>query len=141
MSASENDPYEGSLNRDAERGVETVAFKVPGGKPDEICVLPKHLPFAKYRGKNGEKDVADEKKLASYDFHKTGTAESGVIAICPKRKSTSAAVDVYEIPKGTTRPAIIRKVVVLPHPLGPSSATDSPFSTASVTSATAMASR
>ena len=36
MSASENDPYEGSLNRDAERGIETVAFKVPGGKPDEI---------------------------------------------------------------------------------------------------------
>ena len=29
----------------------------------------------------------------------------------------------------------MRKVVVLPQPLGPSSATDSPFSTASVTSA------
>ena len=107
MSASEIDPYEGSLNRDAERGVGVVAFKVPEGKPDEICLLPKHLPFAKYRGKNGEKDVADEKKLASYDFHKSGTAESGVIAICPKRKSTSAAVDVYEIPKGTTRPGTL----------------------------------
>ena len=107
MSASETDPYEGSLNRDAERGVGLDAFNVPGGRPDEICVLPKHLPFAKYRGKNGEKDIADEKKLASYDFHKAGTAESGVIAICPKRRSTSAAVDVYEIPKGTTRPAIL----------------------------------
>ena len=98
------DPYEGSLQRDAERGTNTITFQVPGGRPDEICVVPKHLPFADYRGKDGAKDIADENQLASYDFNKAGPAESGVIAIVPKRTSTSAAVDVYQIPAGTTRP-------------------------------------
>src|ERR1044071_2135876 len=98
------DPFEGSLQRDAERGTTTIAFQVPGGRPDEICIVPKHLPFAEYRGKDGSKDIDDEKQLASYDFNKAGPAESGVIAIVPKRTSTSAAVDVYHIPDGTTRP-------------------------------------
>jgi hypothetical protein len=98
------DPYEGSLQRDAERGANTITFQVPGSRPDEICVVPKHLPFADYRGKDGAKDIADENQLASYDFNKAGPAEAGVIAIVPKRTSTSAAVDVYQIPAGTVRP-------------------------------------
>ena len=105
MSATDADMYEGSLHREVERGANIVTFQVPGGRPDEICVIPKHLPFAKYRGKDGAKDIADEKKLASYDFYKAGAAESGVVAPLPKRSSTSAAVDVYMIPAGTTRPA------------------------------------
>ncbi len=104
MSTTDVDLYEGSLHREAERGQSTVTFPVPGGGPDEICVLPKHLPFAKYRGKDGAKDLADEKKLASYDFYKAGSADSGAIATIPKRTSTSAAVDIYEIPPGTSRP-------------------------------------
>ena len=98
------DPYEGSLQRDAERGANTVRFQVRDGRPDEICVVPKHLAFADYRGKEGAQDIADEKQLASYNFNKAGPAESGVIAIVPKRTSTSAAVDIYQIPAGTTRP-------------------------------------
>ena len=101
--STDADLYEGSLRREAERGTSKVNFKVPGGRPDELCVIPQHLPFAKYRGKDGAKDIADEKKLAGYDFYKTGAAESGVVAICPKRTSTSAAVDVYELPAGTTK--------------------------------------
>ncbi len=104
MPTPDADVYEGSLHREAERGAKTIANKVPGGRPDEIAVVPKHLPFVKYRGKDGAKDIADEQKLASYDFHKAGPAESGVIAILPKRSSTSAAVEVFEIPAGTTRP-------------------------------------
>ena len=104
MSTDDADLYEGSLHREAERGAEKKLFKVPGGRPDELCVIPKHLPFVKYRGKDGAKDIADEKKLASYDFYKAGAAESGVVAPLPKRTSTSAAVDVYEIAAGTTRP-------------------------------------
>jgi hypothetical protein len=104
MSATNADLYEGSLHREAERGLKTITFKVPGGRPDEICVVPKHLPFANYRGKAGAKDAADEEKLASYDFYKAGAAESGAIATLPKRSSTSAAVDMYQIPDGTTRP-------------------------------------
>jgi hypothetical protein len=101
---ADSDSYEGSLHRDAERGASTVTFKVPSGGPDEICIVPKHLPFGNYRGKDGSKDVADEKKLASYDFYKAGSAESGAVAILPKRTSTSAAVEVYELPAGTSRP-------------------------------------
>jgi hypothetical protein len=101
------DPYEGSLERDAERGMARTTFHVPDGRPEEICIIPKHLPFAKYRGKEGEKDIADEKRLASYDFHKAGPAEAGVVAIVPKRTSTSAAVNVFEMPAGTTRPDTI----------------------------------
>ena len=104
MSATDADIYEGSLHREAERGTSTVTFKVPEGRPDEICVIPRHLPFAKYRGKDGAKDIADEKKLAGYDFYKAGTAESGAVAPIPKRTSTSAALDVYELPAGTSRP-------------------------------------
>ena len=104
MSTTDADIYEGSLHREAERGAKTINFQVPGGRPDEICVIPKHLAFAKYRGKDGAKDIADEKKLAAYDFYKAGPAESGVVAPLPKRTSTSAAVDVYELPAGTARP-------------------------------------
>lgn len=104
MSTTDVDSYEGSLHRESDRGESKVTFQVAGGRPDEICVIPKHLPFAKYRGKDGAKDVADEKRLASYDFYKDGTAESGVIATIPKRSSTSAAVDIYGIPAGTSRP-------------------------------------
>lgn len=104
MSTTDVDSYEGSLHREADRGEGKVTFKVPGGRPDEICVIPKHLPFAKYRGKDGAKDAADEKRLASFDFYSAGTAESGAIATIPKRSSTSAAMEVYAIPAGTSRP-------------------------------------
>lgn len=104
MSTTDVDLHEGSLHREAERGAATATFKVPGNHPDEICVIPKHLPFAKYRGKDGAKDVADEKKLAAFDFYRAGTSESGAIATVPKRSSTSAAVDICEIPAGTSRP-------------------------------------
>ena len=107
MPTTDADLYEGSLQREAERGVKTLVSKVPGTRPDEICVIPRHLPFANYRGKAGAKDLADEQKLAGYDFYKTGPAESGVIATIPKRTSTSAAVDIFEIPDGTTRPAVL----------------------------------
>jgi hypothetical protein len=40
-------------------------------------------------------------------------------------------------PLGSTKPAIMRKVVVLPQPDGPSSTTNSPSATSSVTPATA----
>ena len=104
MSTTDPDLYEGSLHREADRGESKVTFAVPSGRPDEVCVIPKHLPFAKYRGKDGAKDKADEMRLATYEFYRAGTAESGAVAIIPKRSSTSAAVDVYTIPAGTTRP-------------------------------------
>jgi hypothetical protein len=101
-----NDPYEGSLDRSAARGVQIITYPVPSGGPNEICVIPQHLPAANYRGKDGEKDGADEKRLASYDFYKMGnTPDNGAVAICPKSKSTSAAVELIEIPTGSTKPS------------------------------------
>jgi len=98
-----DDPYEGSLDRSAPRGVETVKFSVPGGRPEEICIIPPHLPFAKYR----DQDAADEKSLAGYDFYKAGnTPKDGAVAILPKSKSTSAAVEIYGIPDGSTKPEV-----------------------------------
>ena len=99
--AQTGDSYEGSLNRNAPRGVEIVKFAVPGGRPEEICVIPQHLPFAKYRAD----DAATEKELARYDFYKPGnTPDNGAVAVCPKAKSTSAAVELFEIPSGSTKP-------------------------------------
>ena len=103
--AQTNDPYEGSLDRSAARGVQTITYPVPTGGPNEICVIPQHLHSANYRGKDGEKDIADEKRLASYDFYKMGnTPDDGAVATCPKSKSTSAAVELIEIPKGNSKP-------------------------------------
>src|SRR5260221_6129120 len=89
------DPYEGSLDRSAPRGVDTAKFSVPGGRPEEICIIPPHLPFAKYR----DKDADDEQSLSTYDFYKAGnTPKDGAVAILPKSKSTSAAVEIYVVP-------------------------------------------
>ena len=96
------DRYEGSLDRTAPRGSETVRFNVPGGgRPEEIAVLPRHLEFAKYR----EQDLAHEKELTRYDFYKIGnTPDDGAVALVPKDKSTSAAVELFNIPKGSVKP-------------------------------------
>ena len=97
--AQTSDPYEGSLDRSAARGTRIVEFSVPGNRPAEIGVIPKHLPFANYRGENGSNDVADEQELVRYDFYKPGTTkQDGAVAICPKNTSTSAAVLVFTIP-------------------------------------------
>lgn len=93
-------PFPGQFNRNAPRGSSTVRFDVPGGRPDEICVIPRHLPFGHYRGNGGSKDRADERELASYDFYKAGSS----IGISPKRRRTSAAIEVYRLPAGTGRP-------------------------------------
>jgi hypothetical protein len=99
LEAQPSDPYEGSLDRSAARGTRIVEFSVPGNRPAEIGVIPKHLPFANYRGENGSNDVADEQELARYDFYKPGTTkQDGAVAICPKNTSTSAAVDVCLVP-------------------------------------------
>jgi hypothetical protein len=97
--AQTTDVYEGSLDRGASRGTRTVEFSVPGNRPPEIGVMPKHLPFGKYRGEDGSKDIAEEQELIRYDFYKLGnTAADGAVALCPKDKSTSAAVELFAVP-------------------------------------------
>jgi hypothetical protein len=102
--AQTTDPYEGSLDRGASRGMRTVEFSVPGDRPPEIGVIPKHLPFADYRGENGSKDIADEQELIRFDFYKVGnTAADGAVGLCPKDNSTSAAVELFAVPDDTPK--------------------------------------
>ena len=99
LTAQPVDRYSLPLDREAPRGIQTVRYSVPNGRADEISVLPRHLGFAKYQGKDGAEDTADEKNLARYDFYKPGnTPDDGAVALCPKNKSTSAAVELFEIP-------------------------------------------
>jgi hypothetical protein len=105
LTAQPVDRYSLPLDREAPRGVQTVRYSVPNGRPDEISVLPRHLAFAKYQGEDGADDTAEEKKLGHYDFYKPGnTPDDGAVALCPKNKSTSAAVELFEIPKGSSKP-------------------------------------
>ena len=97
--AQSTDVYEGSLDRSAPRGTRTVEFSVPGNRPPEIGVIPKHIPFGDYRGENGSSDIADEQELVRYDLYKLGTTTAdGAVAVLPKDKSTSAAVELFKIP-------------------------------------------
>ena len=106
LTAQAVDRYSFPLDREAPRGIQIIRYSVPNGRPDEISVLPRHLGFAKYRGKEGAEDTADESKLARYDFYKSGnTPDDGAVALFPKNKSTSAAVELFEIPQGSSKPA------------------------------------
>src|ERR1700693_3616482 len=105
LAAQPVDRYSLPLDREAPRGVQTVRYSVGNGRPDEISVLPRHLAFAKYQGEDGADDTAEEKKLGRYDFYKPGnTPDDGAVALLPKNKSTSAAVELFEIPKGSPKP-------------------------------------
>jgi hypothetical protein len=103
-SAQNTDLYEGSLDRSAPRGTRIIEFSVPGNRPAEIGVIPKHLSFGAYRGENGSSDAADEQELGRYDFYKLGnTAADGAVAVLPKNKSTSAAVELFQIPESSPK--------------------------------------
>ena len=131
------DIYEGSLDRGALRGTRVVEFSVPGNRPAEIGVIPKHLPFGDYRGDNGSKDIADEQELVRYDFYKLGnTAGDGAVALCPKDKSTSAAVELFAVPdsapkSGPETPAYCTAVRKVSKNLAKFKQTDNAFTTTS----------
>jgi hypothetical protein len=135
--AQTTDVYEGSLDRGASRGTRTVEFSVPGNRPPEIGVIPKHLPFGNYRGEDGSKDIADEQELVRYDLYKLGnTATDGAVAVCPKDKSTSAAVELFAVldnaPKsGPETPAFCTAIRKSSKDLAKFKQTDNVFTTTS----------
>jgi hypothetical protein len=135
--AQTTDVYEGSLDRGASRGTRTVEFSVPGNRPPEIGVIPKHLPFGKYRGEDGSKDIAEEQELVRYDFYKLGnTAADGAVALCPKDKSTSAAVELFAVPdnapkSGPETPAFCTAIRKSSKDLAKFKQTDNVFTTTS----------
>jgi len=134
--AQSADLYEGSLDREASRGRGTVEFSVPGSRPPEIGIVPKHLPFGEYRGENGSKDSADEQELVRYDFYKLGNTSDGAVALCPKDNSTSAAVELFAVadtaPKsGPETPAYCTAIRKSSKKLAKFKQTDNAFTTTS----------
>src|SRR6266403_4856054 len=135
--AQTTDLYEGSLDRGAPRGTRVVEFSTTGNRPPEIGVIPKHLPFGDYRGENGSKDIADEQELVRYDFYKLGnTAADGAVALCPKDKSTSAAVELFAVPdnapkSGPETPAYCTAIRKSSKDLAKFKQTDNAFTTTS----------
>lgn len=92
------------LDRSVSRGREVVHHNVPGGRPDEICVLPRHLHDGDYRGARGADDEAAEAALCRYDFYRPGpTRESSGVATCPHAVSTAGSIEFMDIPIGRTR--------------------------------------
>jgi hypothetical protein len=87
----------GGFDLSVPRGLETLTSTSPSGAK-EICVVPKHLAGADYRGKEGAKDRESERELCSHNLYLPGptTADRGVAA-CPKVSSTSAAIEFQEI--------------------------------------------
>jgi len=92
------------LDRGRARGRATVHFASPtAGAPDEICVLPQHIPGGDY----GKDDDETEAELCSYVFYGDGPREAGAarkdVALCPKLSSTNPGTDVHELLPGTSR--------------------------------------
>ena len=91
----------GSFDPNSSRGMSTSKLAVPGKSAQEICIVPKHIPFADYR----KSDEKKEHELCKYNFYEaSGTTDSsGAVVVCPKMSSTSAGVLLYDIPDGQTK--------------------------------------
>ena len=91
----------GSFDPNSPRGMSTSKLAVPGKSAQEICIVPKHIPFADYR----KSDEKKEHELCKYNFYEaSGTTDSsGAVVVCPKMSSTSAGVLFYDIPDGQTK--------------------------------------
>ena len=91
-----------------------------GGAPLRPCyeLLPGHLREAQPKG-----DVLDDRQVGE-----EGVALEHGVDVAPVRgvSDTSLPSSKTRPPLGRSKPAIRRKVVVLPHPLGPSSEKNSP---------------
>lgn len=84
-----------TLTPTIERGDKNIYFNSPGGV-QEVCVIPKHYPEAKY----SKKDLHTEEKLCSLSFYETSIAEQQEgkksVAICAKLNSTNPGINIFE---------------------------------------------
>lgn len=92
------------ISRDAARGRSAIHFASPtAGAPEELCVLPKHLPGADYK----KDDDKSETELCSYSFFGARPREANApfkeVAICPKLSSTNPGTDVQDLLPGKSR--------------------------------------
>ena len=83
MSVTGAPAYEGALHREARRGVNTVTFEVPGGRPDEVPVIPQRLLSAKSRDKDGAEWSAEKKKLAGFYLGRAGGTQDHRVSAKP----------------------------------------------------------
>jgi hypothetical protein len=91
----------GSFDPNSPRGISMSKFAVAGKSVQEICIVPKHLPFADYR----KSDEKKEQELCKFNFYEPSgaTDSSGAVIVCPKTSSTSAGVLLFSIPDGQTK--------------------------------------
>ena len=84
-----------TLTPTIERGDKNIYFNSPGGI-QEVCVIPKHYPEAKY----SKKDLKTEEKLCSLSFYDVSVAEQqegkSAVAICAKLNSTNPGINIFQ---------------------------------------------
>lgn len=105
----------GAAERDfSSIGMEQYAFAVPGKAHAERCIVSKRFPIGQTKYK--KRDLKQERKLCSHAFHVAPDAdEKGALSgTCPKINSTSAGIDIYQLPGGKDLTAFRREVCHLP---------------------------
>ena len=91
------------LDTGVQRGRKTIKHPVPGNRPAEVCIEPRHIPGVAYRTHHGD-DEKTEDRLCSYDFYQPGpTSKDGGVATCPHATSTAGSIEFQEIEKGFNR--------------------------------------
>ncbi|MBC7466905.1 MAG: hypothetical protein H7256_13030 [Bdellovibrio sp.] len=94
-----------TLTPTVDRGDKNVYFNSPNGV-QEVCVIPKHYPDAKY----DKKDLKKEQELCSYSFYPLSAQDVSdgkeVVALLPKLNSTNPGVNIMEIPAGSSKQAV-----------------------------------
>jgi hypothetical protein len=91
-----------------ERGEKTTYFSSPRGV-QEVCIIPKKYPGAKYQ----KKDLKKEQELCNYSFYPTTAADDAAgkktVALCAKTNSTNPGVNIFEIPDQQTKLELEKK--------------------------------
>ncbi len=89
-------PALATLTPTLERGERNVYFNSPRGV-QEVCVIPKHYPGAKYK----KKDLKKEVELCNASFYDLTSEEESQgrnsVALCAKLNSTNPGINVYEL--------------------------------------------
>ncbi|MCC6138197.1 MAG: hypothetical protein IT287_06165 [Bdellovibrionaceae bacterium] len=81
---------------------QALAEEVIQRSAGEVCVIPDRFPIEDVD--YSKRDAKLEKRLCSYDFHlDASTEEATAVALCPKLFSTYPAVELIELPVGSTK--------------------------------------
>ncbi len=98
-SSLESDSDVQAFSSEQKIGRKIEVFPVTG-RPNEICVLPRHPEGFDY----SPKDSKNEEKLCAMDFHSPAAVGNKTpVAICPKTNSTNPGLDIHELATGASK--------------------------------------